>query len=270
MAYCPNCGVELAAEATKCPLCGAKAVGELSPEERASRASASLASRPKGDSHQGGPDRGPDGDSHQEGPEGGSRGDSHRNGEEAQARERNTLRWEVLSVSALISAIAVCAVDLLTSGRLSWALYPLFSLAFVWVELSALIELRGLPLLGLPLAFASLPLYLLALDLVDGRLDWAWPVGMPIAVIVELAFGLALLVAALLRWKPLLSLALLLLAATLSCLGIDGSLSLAAGGALRFTWSGIVAAAVVPVSGFLVYVHFRVLRIARLRRLFHM
>lgn len=245
MPYCPNCGVELAADALKCPLCGAAAVAELAEAERAARAAASLAAAET------------------------SVGDGGAS-TKAQTRERNKLRWEMLSVSALISAVAVCAVNLLTSDTLSWALYPLFSLLFVWIELSALIELRDKPALGLPIAFVALPSYLFALDIVEGGLGWSWPIGIPVAVIVEIAFGLAVLLSSLLRWKPLLAMALFFLAATLSCLGIDGSLSIATKGALRIGWSGVVAAAVVPVSGFLVYVHFRVLKVARLRRLFRM
>ncbi|HUX40610.1 MAG TPA: DUF6320 domain-containing protein [Rectinemataceae bacterium] len=248
MPYCPDCGVELAAQAAKCPLCGADAVEALPDEERVSRAASSLSSKGEANRRYTG------------------------DGEDvaAEGREKNTLRWEMLSVSVLISAAAVSAVNLLTSGSLNWALYPLFSLAFLWIVISALIELRQLPALGLPLAFSSLPLFLLALDLVDGRIGWAWPVAIPIAILVELSFGLALLASARFSWKPLLSLSAILLAGTLSCLGIDGSLSIALFGQLHLRWSAVVAASVVPIVIFLVYLHFRVPHVARLRRLFHL
>ena len=248
MLYCPDCGVELAAQATKCPLCGAKAVESLGGEDRARRAEASLSSVGGGE----------------------GRGSILEDRAAAEGREKNTLRWEMLSVSVLISAAAVSAVNLLTSGSLSWALYPLASLAFLWVVISALIELRQLPGLCLPLAFVSLPLYLLALDLVDGRLAWAWPIAIPISILVELSLGLALLIASRLRWKPLLSLSIFLLAATLSCLGIDGSLSIAFFGRLNLRWSAVVAASVIPIAIFLVYLQLRVPHVARLRRLFHL
>lgn len=248
MPYCPDCGVELATSASRCPLCGTKPVDELPVEERVRRAVSNYS--PSLDS-----DR---------------RSSAPAENLVSEGRENNTLRWEMLSVSVLISACAVSAINLLTSGTLSWALYPLFSLAFVWVAVSTLIELRGLPLLGLPLAFASLPLYLLALDLVDGRISWSWPVAIPIAILIELSFGLALLVASRFRWKPLPSLAALLLAATLSCFGIEGSLSLALTDRLLLRWSAVVAASVVPIAIFLVYIHLRAPHVARLRRLFHL
>lgn len=247
MLYCPDCGVELAPHASACPLCGGKPVESLPDEERVRRAAASRSPMPETRNSM-----------------------KEKEGAETQSREKDTLRWEMLSVSTLISALAVSAVNLLVSDRLDWALYPLFSLVFLWIIFSALIELRRLPALGLPIAFVTLPLYLLALDLVNGRLSWAWPIAIPIALIVEISFGLALFVCSRFRWKPLLSLALLFLAATISCLGIDGSLSIAYSGMLRTRWSAVVAAAIVPVSIFLAYVHFRVPHVARLRRLFHM
>ena len=259
MPYCPDCGVELAAKATKCPLCGASAVEELPEEERISRAENSLTST-------GASKWGRQAAESLRGPESGANKGADFTG----LREGNTLRWEMLSVSVLISAIAVSAVNLLTSDRLSWALYPLLSLAFLWLVSSALIELRRLPALGLPLAFIALPLFLFALDLVDGTIDWAWPVGIPIALIAEISFGLVLLISARLHWKPLLTLSLIILAVTLSCLGIDGSLSASLSGHLRLRWSAIVAAALIPVSIFLAYVHFRIPHVARLNRLFHL
>ncbi len=255
MPYCPNCGVELGASALKCPLCGASAVAELGAEERSARAA--LGSRPKEEG------------SSPSSPKAGSP-EAELAASAAGGRERDTLRWEVLSVSTLISAIAVCAVNLLTTGNLSWALYPLSSLAFVWVVLTALIELRAKPALGLPIAFVALPAYLLALDFVEGRVSWAWPIGIPIAIIVEASFGLAFYISKLTRWRPLLAMSFFFLAATLSCLGIEGSLSLALLGGIRIRWSGVVAASLIPVSGFLTYVHVRVLHNARIRRLFRL
>jgi len=253
--YCPNCGVELAASALKCPLCGASAVTELGDEERAARAARGLGleSLSAMDTRSGDPSV-----------------EDKDFASAAGGRERDTLRWEVLSVSTLISAIAVCAVNLLTTENLSWALYPLSSLTFVWVVLTALIELRAKPALGLPIAFLALPAYLLALDFVEGQLSWAWPIGIPIAVIVEASFGLAFYISGLTKWRPLLAMSFFFLAATLSCLGIEGSLSLALLGGIRIRWSGVVAASLIPVSGFLIYVHLRVLHNARIRRLFRL
>jgi len=250
MPYCPECGVELEPQARSCPLCGAAAVPDLEAGERKKAAGAARERTPSGPRIEGLVDREAD--------------------EGLTPDEKTTIRWEVLSVSTFVAALAVCAVNLLGAGRLSWALYPLYSLALTWVVVTALLELRRLPLLGALIVGLAIPLFLLALDLIDGRLDWSLHIGMPIALITELSIALSVLALRLLKTGGLSIIAWALVAATLTCLGIEGTLSLALKGRIWIAWSGIVASASVPTALFLFYLHYRVNKVANLRRLFRL
>jgi hypothetical protein len=245
MPYCPNCGVELAADARRCPLCGAAAVDDLASATRNGLAQTSIEKR-------------------------GDRIFDPDNSEKLTPKERITIRWEVLSVSTLIAAIAVSCVNLLVSGDLTWALYPLFSLALLWLLYTALVKLSKPPALGGLVAGLAILLFILALDIVDGSPTWAPKIGMPIALIAEVAFALAWIVGSHAKTKGVNLIAFALLAATVTCLGIEGTLSLNFKGIIRIVWSGVVASALVPVAVFLFYLHHRVSKVSNLRRLFRL
>ncbi len=245
MPYCPNCGVELAAEARKCPLCGAMAVADLDKDARAEAAKGSY------DRHAD-PLFDPD------------------NREKLTPAERGTIGWELVSVSTLIAVIGVSAVNLLTVGDMTWALYPLFSLVLVWIVATAALRLARAPLLAVLVAGLAIPLYLFALDLVDGRIDWALTIGIPISLIAEIGACLAWLAGSRAKTRGANVIAYALFAATATCLGIEGAISLSLHGVIRIVWSGIVASALVPVSAFLLYLHHRLRKVSNFRRLFRL
>jgi hypothetical protein len=234
MAYCPNCGVELAPDALACPLCLAP-LGPDAPRRHAPE--------------------------HIIDPE---------DREKLTDAERRTIVWEIISVSTGIAAIVVCAVNLIESQALTWGLYPLASLCFFWVLLTAPLRLGSRPVLAILLAALSLPAFLVALDLVDGRLGWSLSVALPIALDAEISAALAVLASARSKRKGANLIGFGLLAATALCVGIEATLDRFQSGRLDLTWSAIVAVALVPVAGFLFYLHHRVTKKANLRRLFRL
>lgn len=234
MPYCPNCGVELAPEAKSCPLCGAPSRTPVEEERLAERLI------------------------------------DPEDREKLTDRERRTIIWEILSVSGLIASIAVSAVNLILDGRLSWALYPLLSLGFAWALMSSAFLLRKGSRLGIAIPILALPLFLIGIDLVDGRLGWALLPALPIALVAEIAVGSTVLLIVRTRRRGANIISFVLLAAVFLCLGIEAILDFYRGIALLFSWSAIVGFALVPVAAFLLYLHYRIGRKASLRRIFRL
>ncbi len=233
MPLCPNCGVELAAEAKTCPLCGASMkTGQAS--------------------------QGPE---HFLDPE---------DKEKLTIEERRTIGWEVLTVSSGIAAVVVSAVNLIDTRSLTWALYPLASLATLWLLISIPLKFRNRPPLAIFIALAAVPLFLISLNLIEGPLGWSIRIAVPIALMVEASAGAAVLAVAKAKRKGPNVLAFGLLAASASCIGIESTISTQVFGFVTLTWSAIVASALVPVSGFLLYLHHRVSKRANLRKLFRL
>jgi len=240
MPYCVNCGVELAPEAERCPLCLTPLPGAApQAEDRVERAIAALD------------------------PE-----------EKLTGDEGRTLLWELLSVSLGIAALALIAIDLFDTPGLSWSRYPLASIILAWVLVSLLPrKSKAASALGrtrLVIAAASLPAFLLVLDLFEGGLQWAPKIGIPICLAAELGLAIAAAAIARSRRKGANIAAILLAAIAGLCLAIEAILDNAASGAIRLGWSAIVFSALLPVSAYLFYLHYRILEKKSLRRFFRL
>jgi hypothetical protein len=232
MPLCPKCGVELAEGIEHCPLCGTP----LSPD----------AARPR-ESIFDPNDR-----------------------EKFTDEERRTIAWEVLSVSIGIGAAVVLLVNLFLEGRLTWSRYPIASMAFIWLLLTSPLKLKKHPILAAALAGVSVLAFLLALNLIQGQLNWAPAVAIPIAVVAELSAAAAVFATSRVKRKGVNVIAFGLLAATALCIGIESTLGQYLYGRILLHWSAVVATALVPVAGFLFYLHHRVTKKANLRRLFRL
>lgn len=238
MPYCVNCGVELESGAKSCPLCLSPVIlpdcgGQVPPKH----------AHPVLD------------------PE---------DKENFTASEGHLMVWELLSVSFGIAALAVSVVDLAESSGLQWSLYPLASIALAWILLTILLRARGPSLLAISLAALSIPAYLLVLDLLRDGLGWFLTLGLPISLSAELIVGLSALAIARSSRLGANVAAIGLAAVAALCLSIEASIDLATMGRLSLGWSSIVLAALLPVSLFLFYLHYRILGKRSLRRFFHL
>ncbi len=237
MPYCPNCGVELEEKASACPLCGTPSFGANAKAENAAREARFI---------------------------------DPENWEKLTDRERHKIVWEVMSVSTAIAAAVVCAMNLLMSRELTWALYPLASLVLAWILMTSPLRLRSRPALAILVAACAVPAFLVALDLFDGALGWSLRIGIPIALTAELSSALASLAAAKALRKGINIIAFALIAAAATCVGIEAVLGLYGTGRLELQWSVVVAVSLASVAAFLLYLHHRVTTKVNLRKLFRL
>jgi peptidoglycan/LPS O-acetylase OafA/YrhL len=238
MPYCVNCGVELDAEAAACPLCLAPLPGKAGRcDDPAGRALALLDPEDR---------------------------------EKLTVAEGRTMFWELLSVSLGIGALVVLAIDLLDAPGLGWSLYPLASIALAWVLMTASL-LRTLPFaLRVGLAALAPPAFLIALDLIVDGLDWSLAVAVPIALAAELCAALAALAIARSRRKGANVAAIALAAAAAFCFALEAILDFRFDKKIAPGWSSIVLSALLPISLFLFYLHYRILGKKSLRRFFRL
>lgn len=106
------------------------------------------------------------------------------------AGRRQPARWWTWFAVVALAASAVCViVNLAVSGGITWALYPMGSLALALGVLAPGALMRRHRLLGMLVALTALIMpYLMLLDRLSPAPGWVWPMGFPIACI-----GLALL-----------------------------------------------------------------------------
>jgi hypothetical protein len=237
MPYCPKCGVELEEKASACPLCGTPSFTAAAKPESAAR---------------------------------GERYIDPEDIEKLTEGERLKIAWEVISISAMIAAAVVCAMNLFMSHELSWALYPLASLVLAWILLTSSLRLRSHPFLATLVAACAAPAFLVSLDLFDGELGWSLHVGVPIALIAELSAAIAAFAGVRARRKGINIIAFSLIATAATCVGIEATLGLFLAGRLELRWSLVVAVSLSSVAAFLLYLHHRVTTKVNLRKLFRL
>ncbi len=232
MAYCPNCGVELSRGIDTCPLCSfdmkrISGDGSTEPPKPAASGMQEVL---------------------------GSHGSP-------------TTVWEVISVAVLITASVIAGVNILDSGSLTWSMYPVFSLGFLWILLTAsLVGRKNVPA-AVALAALSLPIYLVCLDAIDGTLGWAFPVAIPIALVAELAVTGAIVATLHTKRKGMNVIGFILMAVSFICLGIESTVDVFVNGVINLHWSAITSFTLVPIAAFLLYLHHRVVKKANLHKL---
>lgn len=239
MRYCVNCGVELDDRIELCPLCQTPLPRAAGPGERRGGQAIDVLDPEDRD--------------------------------KLTEIEGQTLVWELLSVSLGIGAIVVLAIDLfLDSPGLGWSPYPLASIGLAWILLSAIVQRRIA--LGRRLARAAfaVPVFLLVLDLVDGKLGWSLSIALPICLTAELAAGILAFAISRSRRRGANIVAAALATIAAFCVTLEAILDLAIAGRVAIRWSAIVLCSLLPVSAFLLYLHYRVLGTSRLRRFFHL
>ncbi len=241
MNLCPNCGVDLGDQAVSCPLCGVRVGSESDAAE------SSTSARPRIE-----PLFDPDGKGN------------------FTPREKLFITREVVTVCLAIAAGSAAAINFLVSGSLTWSLYPVASITFLWLCVGLPLFINKLP--GLAVAIAALGLlgFLGALDLIDGpKYNWFVPLGLPLALAVEV-FGIGTVLAVIkARRKGLNIVSIICFGVTAICLSIEYLTDKFIRGEVYLEWSSIIGFALVPVGVFLVYIHLRIATTTSLRKFFH-
>lgn len=242
MPYCPDCGVEIG-DAPQCPLCGAqnpRAGVQSKPEKSCTETDSE---KPSG---------------------------LRESGEEFSGPEKRTIAWEVLSVAFCIAIFVLAAVNLFRSGHFSWSLYPIASILLSWVEATIWLVSPKMTLLRVLLSIFALFLFLVALGFVSKNPRWALGLAVPIAILVASLTGAVFLAIHKSRQRGLNLVAYVLVAFAALCMGLEVFIDLFARGVVVFDWAPICAISLLPVAAFLLYLHYRVIKGANLRRLFHL
>jgi len=242
MARCPDCDVELEPGLARCPLCLAPV--EASPADAAStRPGRALPPDwlPK-------PPPGPG----------------------LSPRQRGLLAVEILTVVMILAAAVSFAVDVLSGGP-RWSPLVIVCLGFTWLLACIPIILFRHPWLIFTVLGPTAPLFLFLVDVFDdGRINWFLLTGLPILLLAEAFAVIVPVLIAGQRRKGLNSVAVAMLGASVFCLGLEMILNLNYGIGFRFTWSAVVASALIPTACLFFYLHARVARDMSFRKMFNL
>lgn len=183
--------------------------------------------------------------------------------------QRRKLIWEVVSIILGAGLLSTVILNIIINGTLTWSLYVVTGAvtAFIYFSIFSFLQSRLLiKIMGLCVTSAAC---MLVLDALDHHLSWAVYLGLPLlaaVLVVLLAFIIAIRQA---REKGFNVVAYVFLAAGVLAIATENIISLYLTGNFRFNWSAIVFFSVLPVAAILLYIHFRLLKGANLKKLFH-
>jgi hypothetical protein len=186
---------------------------------------------------------------------------------------RHVRRWilEVLSVLAVTGALVVFAADFATDLSLSWALYPLASIAFVWLSVVLAMFCSHRAWIYIPTQVATACLFFFALDRFTPEPTWFLPLAMPMTVLMGAILALTVIVVRKAGLSPVATIAAALVAAGVFVVGLELLLNSYLDHRWFISWSAVAFVCMLPLVFLLLYLR-RWLRARQeeIRKLLHL
>ena len=179
--------------------------------------------------------------------------------------------WEVISLMALTAAGIFFAIDLADGFRVTWSLYPLSAVGFLWTCATAVITLRrhSLPLFAS--LVAAVVAFLFVLSLITTGRPWFLQLALPLVVVVVAVSAATWASVRRLRLPVLPALAAAMLGSGLTTVGIEYILNRYLRLDKIVSWSLVAMACAISLFLALLLVHRRLKeRHADIRRFFHL
>ncbi|MFP4377491.1 MAG: DUF6320 domain-containing protein [Spirochaetales bacterium] len=143
----------------------------------------------------------------------------------------------MISLVAFTAAIVAFASDFAFGFEITWSIYPLASITFVWLFVGILIALANHPVAGVIAETILTGGFLLALSEIVGSSEWFTSIALPITILVGIVGALVILVAKLIKPSILQLVAMTFLATGLFLVGLDVILSVHGQAEAPVSWS---------------------------------
>ncbi len=184
-------------------------------------------------------------------------------------KERKKYAWELSAIICASAILISSIVDLVISSGLSWSLYTIIVACGLWVILTLIIFAGKRIYILAPGLLINLLGVLVLFDLINRPINWFVGLGLPFASsLVILLTGLLILIKNV-KWKGFNILALTLIAITIECVVFETFIDLYIDKSVSIGWSAITASAIIPFSGILIFIHYRLKRGKNLGSYFH-
>ncbi|GAF03485.1 DUF6320 domain-containing protein [Saccharicrinis fermentans] len=245
MKYCTNCGVELDPSMDSCPLCH-----DLS-NKKSSLAESQETNTSFTSSH-------------------GKKEKENQVKTTPEKQLNRKLFWELTVIVLLSATIITFLIDLLTSQHISWSKYTAIICFVLFINSSLLSFFRHQSLTLTLGSFASLSFLILAIDYLGNATGWSFKAGIPLLLLLYLFFLCSILFIKKLKEKGINIIALILSLASIICMAVEILLDYYSGQKITMGWSIYVISSGIPISGILLFVHYRMKKGRELKRLFHL
>ncbi|MBU0741526.1 hypothetical protein KKG45_13520 [bacterium] len=190
-----------------------------------------------------------------------------------QKANRRIRRWllEVLSLLAVTGALVVFAADFISGMSLSWAHYPLASIAFLWLSAVLLILCSSRAWIYLPAEIVAAGLFIFMLDRFTPGPAWFLPLALPVLLLIGTVLALTLTIVRKLDLSPFATIATAMLAAGAFAVGLELLLNRYFDHRWFVSWSALACVCMLPLVLLLLYLRkWLKERQAEIRKMLHM
>lgn len=237
MPYCSRCGVEVEPNKEKCPLCDTK-IQELEDEEieytsKYPEEVIDEEEKPKRTS-----------------------------------KQIRIISFEIISFILLMPLLITLSTDLIINKTMTWSWYPFSALILAWFLISIPLVFPKNPFIIVPGEVIPLTLFLLVIDYLDDpahTLNWYIDLALPTVALTLVIVTGVVIGSIKSKNKGLNIAAYVLFAISVTCLGLD-LIIMSHLGIPTPGWSLFVLTPGILVGGFLLYLHFRIIRRTDLKR----
>lgn len=230
MPYCYKCGVKLDDSAKICPLCGTK-IPENSDNNKNSKEESSKSMNDKNYLYP--------------------------SFSESSDKDKVKSILEIISVSFIISIISIVLINYILERNITWSKIPSVTIFFTWIIVCSIFIFLKRILYSFIFIFISVFGFLLSLDSMDKKISWSMNYGLPILLSIVIFAVLLYFIIKISKQKGINILAYFLLSGCGICFCIDIIINFNILKNISISWSKYVSFAVIPISCFLLYIHYR-------------
>ncbi len=184
-------------------------------------------------------------------------------------REAARYLWELSGIVCVTGIVIILLLNLLFTGGVNWSLYPVTSIAWIWLTLTIIMFMNRWPIAMLALLLANTLGMLVLFNLFSSTINWFVPVAMPVTTSLFILAGVVVWLSSIARYRGFNVLGLALVAVNILCIAIEVFADLHINGVVSIRWSAVVTAAIIPVASVLIFLHYRLRRGRRLDSFFH-
>lgn len=177
--------------------------------------------------------------------------------------------WGAISILSLAPMLLTVSIDIIFSKSLSWSVYPSTVLFCLWLYGTSLFFFRRMSLFLVLSIFLVTCILLFFLDLFSGGIDWFFRLAFPLVFSTFANFSWAFFILRKAKRIGFNLVAFSIFVIIAVCLCTDFFINNYIASETLLSWSLVIAAALLPVGGFFVYLHYIVKKSIDLKKVFH-
>lgn len=177
--------------------------------------------------------------------------------------------WGAVSILSLAPLLLTVSIDIIFTKSLSWSVYPAVVLLCLWLYGTSIFFFKRMALFLVLSTFLITCLMLFFIDLFSDGLSWFFPLALPLVFSLYANFSWAFFIIRKAKRIGFNLVAFIFFVIIAVCLCTDFIINLYFQAEFLFSWSIVILAALLPVGGFFIYLHYILKKSLDFKKIFH-